>query len=85
MAVCRKCQVKNIGQFEPKCLKFKTAPLDFSGFHGHKYAKTLDKTIPLSEIITHCPPSFFHIHRPKAANRGCLLMALNSQSILLVN
>jgi hypothetical protein len=53
----------------------KTAPLDFSGFQGCQNAKTVDNTIISSELIAHCPPSFRHIHRHKAASRDRQLMA----------
>jgi hypothetical protein len=49
--------------------------LDFSGFQGCKNAKTVDNTITPSELIAHCPPSFRHIHRHKAANHDRQLMA----------
>jgi len=54
---------------------FKTVSLDFSGFQGCQNAKTVDNTITPSELIAHCPPSFRHIHRHKAASRDRQLMA----------
>ena len=69
-----------IRQFEPKCLMFKTVSLDFSGFQGCQNAKIVDNTITPSELIAHCPPSFRHIHRHKAASRDRQLMAVNCLS-----
>ena len=67
-------------QNEPFCLMFKTVPIDFSGFQGCQNAKTVDNTITPSELIAHCPLSFRHIHRPKAASRYRQLMAETRQS-----
>jgi hypothetical protein len=65
----------NIGQDELFCLMFKTVSLDFSGFQGCQNVKTVDNTITPPELIEHCPPSFRHIHRHKAASRHRQLMA----------
>jgi hypothetical protein len=65
----------------------KIAPLDFSSFQWCQNAKKEDNTITPSELITHCPSSFRHIHCHKADCRDGLFMAdgCRSENLKSVN